>query len=181
LKRAAIESLWSQLLHLIDTGQHPKGKTAVTRTVQRVGRALRLVRTKSLKPGGQGIDLSALRAQAAWAVELLHVWRGAVAVIDEVLAALGPRPCRAAHASPRSFPHRPRATLLFSPPTCHVRQVDIVLHPLKSELNWPLGDKHGLDFAPRRWELPVHLLEALLLVSPHGLEPWSTTPPLSDL
>jgi hypothetical protein len=28
-----------------------------------------------------------------------------------------------------------------------------VLHPLKSELNWPLGDKHALDFAPKRWEL----------------------------
>ena len=25
-------------------------------------------------------------------------------------------------------------------------EVDLILHPLKSELNWPLGQKHALDF-----------------------------------
>ena len=114
-----------ELLHTLDIGQLPKGKTAVSKITKKVGRALRLVRQKSSKDNLQKIDLGALRAQSAWAVELLQVWRSAVAVIDEV---------------------------------------DIVLHPLRSELNWPLGDKHALDFAPRRWELPGHLLEALLLV-----------------
>ena len=45
-----------------------------------------------------------------------------------------------------------------------IDEVDVVLHPLKSELNWPLGDKHALDFAPTRWELPWWMLHALLLL-----------------
>ena len=30
-------------------------------------------------------------------------------------------------------------------------EVDLLLHPLKSELNFPIGDKHKLDFSPERW------------------------------
>ena len=45
-----------------------------------------------------------------------------------------------------------------------IDEVDIVLHPLRSELNWPLGDKYPLDFAPTRWQLPMVLLEAVLAV-----------------
>jgi hypothetical protein len=46
----------------------------------------------------------------------------------------------------------------------------MLLHPFKSELNWPLGEKEALDFtAPAgsrqqeglRWLLPCHLLEAV--------------------
>ena len=115
-----------ELLHTLDMGRLAKGKNAVRKGVRRVGRALRLVRQKSSKDGGLGeVDMPALKAQSAWAVELLAVWRGGITVIDEV---------------------------------------DIVLHPLRSELNWPLGDKFGLDFAPKRWEIPTHLLEALILV-----------------
>lgn len=55
----------------------------------------------------------------------MSIWRGAVAIIDEV---------------------------------------DIVLHPLKSELNWPLGDRHALNFAPVRWELPWYLISAILRI-----------------
>eukprot|EP00965_Chrysotila_dentata_P249233 6208794-Pleurochrysis_carterae.AAC.1 len=44
-----------------------------------------------------------------------------------------------------------------------IDEVDVVLHPLRSELNWPLGDKHALDFAPVRWELPWHLLNLLFI------------------
>ena len=47
-----------------------------------------------------------------------------------------------------------------------IDEVDVVLHPLRSELNWPLGDKYALDFAPERWELPWHLLEAVLSLRP---------------
>ena len=28
-----------------------------------------------------------------------------------------------------------------------IDEVDVVLHPLRSELNWPLGDKYALDLA----------------------------------
>jgi hypothetical protein len=45
--------------------------------------------------------------------------------------------------------------------------VDIILHPLKSELNWPLGVKEPLDFTRSRsgnglrWSIPSHLLDAI--------------------
>ena len=46
-------------------------------------------------------------------------------------------------------------------------EVDLILHPLKSELNWPIGKKVPLDFsrssagAGLRWQLPYHLLDSL--------------------
>lgn len=46
-------------------------------------------------------------------------------------------------------------------------EVDILLHPLKSELNWPLGKKEPLDFTMAqagnglRWAIPSHLLDAV--------------------
>ncbi|CAM9444365.1 unnamed protein product, partial [Hapterophycus canaliculatus] len=49
-------------------------------------------------------------------------------------------------------------------------EVDLILQPLKSELNWPLGVKRPLDFTRARpgsqlgdglrWQVPFHLLEA---------------------
>ena len=45
-------------------------------------------------------------------------------------------------------------------------EVDLILHPLKSELNWPLGRKEPLDFTRNkagmglRWEMPYHLFDA---------------------
>ena len=46
-------------------------------------------------------------------------------------------------------------------------EVDLVLHPLKSELNFPIGRKEPLDLTQTqsgkgfRWEIPFHLLDAL--------------------
>jgi hypothetical protein len=47
-------------------------------------------------------------------------------------------------------------------------EVDLILHPLKSELNWPLGAKEPLDFTTNRvvgnglrWCVPLHMLDAL--------------------
>lgn len=40
-------------------------------------------------------------------------------------------------------------------------EVDLILHPLKSELNFPIGPKISLDLAPLRWELPIHICDAL--------------------
>jgi hypothetical protein len=46
-------------------------------------------------------------------------------------------------------------------------EVDVLLHPLKSELNWPLGHKEPLDFTRSRiekgirWNIPSHLLDAV--------------------
>ena len=50
-------------------------------------------------------------------------------------------------------------------------EVDLILHPLKSELNWPLGMKEPLDFTRSRagnglrWNLPAHLYDAILSCS----------------
>lgn len=42
-------------------------------------------------------------------------------------------------------------------------EVDLILHPLKSELNFPLGEKHDLDASEQgeRWNLPMHMLDAV--------------------
>jgi len=34
----------------------------------------------------------------------------------------------------------------------------MLLHPLKSELNYPMDDKHALDLSPKLWDLPFFLL-----------------------
>jgi len=46
-------------------------------------------------------------------------------------------------------------------------EVDMLLHPLKSELNFPIGAKHDIDFAPLRWKLPMHLIDALFYFQTH--------------
>lgn len=51
-------------------------------------------------------------------------------------------------------------------------EVDLILHPLKSELNWPIGPKEPLDLTDGhdglgpgiRWLLPHQLLEAIRCV-----------------
>ena len=40
-------------------------------------------------------------------------------------------------------------------------EVDLLLHPLKSELNFPLGDKVALDLNPERWLCAIHALDAV--------------------
>eukprot|EP00466_Bigelowiella_natans_P012371 jgi/Bigna1/86051/estExt_fgenesh1_pg.C_70337 len=40
-------------------------------------------------------------------------------------------------------------------------EVDLLLHPLRSELNFPVGQKTKLDMFGPRWGLPMHLLEAV--------------------
>ena len=50
-------------------------------------------------------------------------------------------------------------------------QVDLLLHPLKSELNWPLGEREPLDFSKSvvgsglRWKLPAQLLDVIFIGS----------------
>ena len=46
-------------------------------------------------------------------------------------------------------------------------EVDLILHPLKSELNYPIGKREALDFTNNkigkgmRWEIPFYLLDAI--------------------
>ncbi|KAG6968861.1 hypothetical protein JG688_00005595 [Phytophthora aleatoria] len=41
-------------------------------------------------------------------------------------------------------------------------EVDVLLHPLRSELNFPIGNKFPIDLAANRWELPIYLIDAVL-------------------
>jgi hypothetical protein len=41
-------------------------------------------------------------------------------------------------------------------------EVDTILHPLKSELNFPVGQKHSLELSPMRWNFPMFLLDTFL-------------------
>jgi hypothetical protein len=40
-------------------------------------------------------------------------------------------------------------------------EVDLILHPLKAELNFPLRDKLPLDFSPERWTCAIHALDGI--------------------
>eukprot|EP01052_Picozoa_sp_SAG31_P000386 SAG31_NODE_12_length_38498_cov_21.161671_2_plen_155_part_00 len=50
-------------------------------------------------------------------------------------------------------------------------EVDMILHPLKSELNWPLGEKKPLDLTQNRagfglrWNIPYVMMDAILFGS----------------
>ena len=41
-------------------------------------------------------------------------------------------------------------------------EIDLLLHPLRSELNFPVGPKFDLDFNPARWNYPMFLMSVLL-------------------
>ncbi len=56
---------------------------------------------------------------------------------------------------------------LFRDGTMLLDEVDLILHPLKSELNFPIGEKFDLDGAEdgERWNLPIHLFDAFFYAS----------------
>ena len=58
-----------------------------------------------------------------------------------------------------------RILTLFKDGILIMDEVDLILHPLKSELNFPIGPKLELDPKPHnshlRWGLPIHLLDAV--------------------
>lgn len=59
---------------------------------------------------------------------------------------------------------------LFKEGVLLLDEVDLILHPLKSELNWPIGEKQPLDFTRSkkfgiglRWDAQWHLMVSLIL------------------
>ena len=48
-------------------------------------------------------------------------------------------------------------------------EVDLLLHPLRSELNFPVGARLPLEPAPERWLIAIHLLDALFFHTTHHL------------
>uniref|UniRef100_A0A7S1J653 ubiquitinyl hydrolase 1 n=1 Tax=Eutreptiella gymnastica TaxID=73025 RepID=A0A7S1J653_9EUGL len=57
--------------------------------------------------------------------------------------------------------HLAQILRLFQTGTLLMDEVDLILHPLKSELNFPVGAREDLDLAPHRWRLAIHLLDAV--------------------
>lgn len=41
-------------------------------------------------------------------------------------------------------------------------EVDLILNPLKSELNFPIGRKQRLSSSPERYLFPLHLFDGVL-------------------
>jgi hypothetical protein len=62
--------------------------------------------------------------------------------------------CRTLACVLRMFSHEERGCLLLD-------EVDVCLHPLKSELNFPIGGSVPLALAPERWELVMWVVAAL--------------------
>ena len=56
---------------------------------------------------------------------------------------------------------------LFKAGVLLLDEVDLLLHPLKSELNWPIGNREMIDFTKSklgmglRWQIQWHLLDAI--------------------
>jgi Ca2+-binding EF-hand superfamily protein len=70
---------------------------------------------------------------------------------------------------------------MFRDGCCMLDEVDWILHPLKSELNWPLGTREPLDLTypvGLRWQLPWHMCDAILQYQNGGktAEDWSQSP-----
>lgn len=54
-------------------------------------------------------------------------------------------------------------------------EVDVLLHPLRSELNFPIAEKDSIDMSGPRWGLPIHLLDLLSVFRLPGGTPSSCT------
>jgi len=60
---------------------------------------------------------------------------------------------------------------LFNTGCLLLDEVDLLLHPLKSELNWPIGQKDPIDFSRTklgmglRWDIQWHVLDAIFYYS----------------
>ncbi|KAG1698490.1 hypothetical protein DVH05_015030 [Phytophthora capsici] len=57
-------------------------------------------------------------------------------------------------------------------------EVDVLLHPLRSELNFPIGNKFPIDLAANRWELPIFLIDAVLASPDTSKDPSGMIPRL---
>lgn len=53
----------------------------------------------------------------------------------------------------------------FRKGACIVDEVDLVMNPLTSELNFPVGNREPLELSPERWQLPMHIFELILLAN----------------
>ncbi|CAK9118524.1 unnamed protein product [Durusdinium trenchii] len=64
-----------------------------------------------------------------------------------------------------------RALELMKQGVCMIDEVDLVLHPLRSELNFPIGPKNLIEHAPERWRAVLHLLDGFFSVEKGRVPP----------
>ena len=101
--------------------------------------------------------------------------RGGTSLLDSLTGAASEREKRLQRQKEgrlREAEHFVQAYGLFRRGVALLDEVDLLLHPLKSELNWPLGSEEPLDFTTSsrsdvdttgsRWRLAWFLLDAVL-------------------
>ena len=76
------------------------------------------------------------------------------------------------HVNPEDVYYCTEILKLFKAGVLLLDEVDLILHPLKSELNWPIGEKVPIDFSKTkslgvglRWEMQWHILDAIFYAS----------------
>ncbi|KAJ8602501.1 hypothetical protein CTAYLR_001253 [Chrysophaeum taylorii] len=87
---------------------------------------------------------------------------------SDAAAAAGSSLLESQHETPEGQARVLRGILaLFREGAMLVDEVDLILHPLKSELNFPCGEKFALDGAEHgeRWLLPIALVDAVFYAS----------------
>ena len=110
--------------------------------------------------------LTAARDMAAIVVSTPSSVRSIMLKFVEILTDLGDPASRASKAHlRRQVRSGVNIMALWREGACLMDEVDVVLHPLKSELNFPIGAKERLDFYGDRWELPMHMMEAIFACS----------------
>ena len=80
-----------------------------------------------------------------------------IEVLGQITDETRPRPKQLEDDAQELF----RTLKLFRGGALMMDEVDLILHPLKSELNFPTGPRDLLDFAPIRWTLPIHIIDAM--------------------
>jgi hypothetical protein len=107
---------------------------------------------------------SSLPPDAAAAFQKARVCGLAADILADILALLRAGGARLPISYPPSYPLHP--TLSITPSQLRtvalLDEVDLLLHSLKSELNFPVGPKDALQLSPVRWFLPLHLVGCLL-------------------
>jgi hypothetical protein len=110
---SAVKSLF---LKYLDLHQSVEGASPLLRCpVSEIGE-----QAQRAKEMGQLLRENAFKADEL--AKILNLWKGGVALLDEV---------------------------------------DVLLHPLRSELNFPIGPKLQLESHDFRWDLPIHMIDAL--------------------
>lgn len=112
------------------------------------------------------VDVGALRNQAKICVRILELFFAGIPLPEILLLSLSC--CSRRRQTSLEYQPEPRTSLWRTlSGALLMDEVDLVLHPLKSELNFPIGDKEPLDLTRSsagkgvRWDIPLHLLDAL--------------------